>query len=317
MKNLLAHLFLPHHTNKYRAKILHHKVLIVFITVLFAGNFVLSNIPQRYESVLGLTSSITPHELLVLTNLKREERGLPALVMNNELSQAAQAKAADMFAKNYWAHIAPDGTTPWFFIRNSGYEYLHAGENLARGFTTSGDVVNAWMESPGHRDNMLSANYQDIGFAVLSGTLTGDETVLVVEMFGSKNNRSPSIASVEVKEVVPSPTPTVIQPAVISVAPTTTPVPTVTIPEPTVEVTPTSVPIQVAAAQNNPLINKTTLQRNIVFGLMGIILSVLAIDHILIRRRKISHLLSHNLDHIIFFGILLITAIVISKGAIL
>ena len=90
-----------------------------------------------------------------------------------------------MFAKNYWAHVSPDGTTPWVFIKSAGYSYVYAGENLARGYNTSQDVVTAWMASPEHKQNMLSSNYQNVGFAIVTGNLTGEDTVLVVEMFGS------------------------------------------------------------------------------------------------------------------------------------
>ena len=86
-----------------------------------------------------------------------------------------------MFSKDYWAHNAPDGTTPWVFIKNTGYNYIYAGENLARGFNSASDVINAWMNSPEHRQNVLSPNYQNVGFAVATGTLSGEDTVLVVE----------------------------------------------------------------------------------------------------------------------------------------
>lgn len=323
MKKFLAHLFLPHHSNKYRAKVLHHKSLLFFIVVFLVGNFFISHIPQQYESVLGVSSSITPQELLVLTNSKREERGLPPLTLNSSLARAAEAKASDMFAKNYWAHIAPDGTTPWFFIRSSGYEYIHAGENLARGFSTSSDVVNAWMESPGHRDNMLSPHYKDIGFAIATGTLTGDETVLVVEMFGSAQGASQEITSQSpsVTQLTPTPTTPKIAAEVSVPTPTllpvTTPIPTSPVqPQSTQEATPTPF-IQVAAAINQPLINSTSLQRNIAITTLLLLLLTLILDVIVVRRNRISRLLSHNIDHIIFLSVLLIIAVLVSRGGIL
>ncbi len=324
MRKFLAHLFLPHQSNKYRAKILHHKSLLFFIVVFFVGNFFISHIPQQYESVLGVSSSITPQELLVLTNSKREERGLPPLTLNSSLAQAAEAKASDMFAKNYWAHIAPDGTTPWFFIRSSGYEYIHAGENLARGFSTSSDVVNAWMESPGHRDNMLSPHYKDIGFAIATGTLTGDETVLVVEMFGSAQSTSQEVTAQSSLATQPTPTPaTQSIPSEISVPtptiifPVNTPTPTPLVqPQSVQEATPTPF-VQVAAAINQPLINSTSLQRNIAITTLLLLLLTLILDVIIVRRNRISRLLSHNIDHIIFLSVLLIIAVLVSRGGIL
>ena len=68
-----------------------------------------------------------------------------------------------MFSKNYWAHFAPDGSTsPWDFIHQSGYNYIFAGENLAKGFTDANSVVAAWMNSPSHRENILSNKYKDV-----------------------------------------------------------------------------------------------------------------------------------------------------------
>jgi hypothetical protein len=102
------------------------------------------------------------------------------------LEQAALKKAQDMFAKNYWAHYAPDGsTTPWKFILAAGYVYKYAGENLAKDFDTSTSVMSAWMASAGHRANIVSKNYKDIGMVAVSGTLSGEETTLVVQMLGS------------------------------------------------------------------------------------------------------------------------------------
>ncbi len=94
-------------------------------------------------------------------------------------------KATDMFARNYWAHYGPDGTTPWSFITNSGYEYEYAGENLAKNFMFSDGVVQAWMESPTHRENILRNEYTEIGYAIQNGVLNGEETTLVVQMFGT------------------------------------------------------------------------------------------------------------------------------------
>jgi len=89
-----------------------------------------------------------------------------------------------MFAKNYWAHFAPDGKTPWDFILNSGYQYEYAGENLAKNFLFSDDVVSAWMNSQIHRDNILKREYSEVGYAVVNGMFNGEQTTLVVQMFG-------------------------------------------------------------------------------------------------------------------------------------
>ena len=103
-----------------------------------------------------------------------------------------------MIQNNYWSHTAPDGTTPWYWIINSGYDYLYAGENLAKDFIDAHSVLAAWLASPAHRNNILSKNFQDIGVAVIEGNLGGHPTILVVQMFGqirgskSKTSSSPS-----------------------------------------------------------------------------------------------------------------------------
>lgn len=265
MSNFLRHLFLPHHSNRHKAKLLHHSTLLILTVLFFAATLIVSGLSQHTgKSVLGIASNVTAQDLLTLTNLKRQENGLPPLVMNAELTQAAAGKAEDMFTKNYWAHVSPDGTTPWVFIKNAGYNYLYAGENLARGYTTSADVVNAWMASPEHRQNMLSPNYHDIGFAIQEGNLTGDETILVVEELGSTINAPTQTASSQTGDQYVTPAPTV--PVVVSVAPSLAQQPTST-PAPTAVVvaqlspSPSSAQPQVAAVRNTPLIDSASIKR--------------------------------------------------------
>ena len=254
MKDFLHHLFLPRESNNHRAKLLHHSSLVVLIIGLFVFGAGFSFTAQHNQAVLGISYSITPQELLVLINQKRQDAGLPPLTMNDTLATAATRKAQDMFSKDYWAHIAPDGTTPWYFIRSSGYEYIYAGENLARGFYSTGEVINAWMASPSHRENLLSPNYKDVGFAIQEGTLTGDDTVLVVQEFGSTNSTVAvqTEPAPQVTPVAPTATPAVVA-VVTSPTPTPTAIPTQS-PTPTLQASASQA--QVAAYRNDPLINK-------------------------------------------------------------
>jgi len=257
--------------------------------------------------VLGVsTTNIPVNELLTITNQRRQEQGLQPLKLNNELSVAAAEKAKYMFANNYWAHIAPDGTTPWYFIKNAGYEYLYAGENLARGFTTAPDVVQAWMNSPSHRENMLSKNYDEIGFAVSSGNLTGSETTLVVEMFGKKYIADKDAGQSAIA-LVPSPS--------VAIAQVNSPTP-----PPVVmgqgDVNPTPA-VGVEAVQSQPLIDTNATTRNIAFLVIFVLIAVLVIDAIIIERKQIARVVSHNVDHIIFLLIILLAAIIIGRGLIL
>lgn len=123
-------------------------------------------------------------EIYEAVNEQRQSSSIEPLNYNEKLANAAQAKAEDMIEKAYWPHTSVDGREPWDFIKQSGYFYAVAGENLAKDFSSTSDMVQAWIESPTHRANILEDGYQDTGIAVLRGSLGGRETVLVVQMFG-------------------------------------------------------------------------------------------------------------------------------------
>ena len=134
--------------------------------------------------ILGDENNLTIAQLLTDTNKQRTGNSLEPLKLNDKLSAAAKAKADDMIATGYWAHDAPNGTTPWEWIDGAGYKYSYAGENLARGFNTSTGVIDAWMESPTHRSNVLGSEYTDVGFAAVNGVMDGKSTTLIVAMYG-------------------------------------------------------------------------------------------------------------------------------------
>jgi len=115
----------------------------------------------------------------------RQAEDLRPLELNDSLSAAAGLKARDMLVRQYWAHNAPDGTTPWYWFREVNYRYDFAGENLAKGFGTPAGVIAAWMDSEEHRKNAMSADYEDVGFGVADGVLDGQQTTIVVAMYGS------------------------------------------------------------------------------------------------------------------------------------
>lgn len=187
-------LFKPH--PKKRSKILQIKTLLVInILLLMVVGARVYSLYYKDFNILGFATNISVNELFNTTNSKRTENGLPALGYSQVLSNAAQKKAQDMFADDYWAHIAPDGKTPWDFIVGENYRYSYAGENLAKDFLKTDSVVNAWMNSPTHRENILNSNYTEVGFAVVNGVLQGKETTLVVQMFG--NPYTPTASNVQ------------------------------------------------------------------------------------------------------------------------
>jgi hypothetical protein len=270
----------------------------------------MSFLKTNYPTVLGTYSNISQDELLTLTNQKRKEIGLPPLILNGVLSQAAAGKAADMFGKDYWAHVAPDGTTPWVFIKNAGYNYIYAGENLARGYSSPPEVVNAWMASPTHKENMLSAKYNDVGFAIETGKLSGEDTVLVVEMLGST-----SFAANKVNTTAQSPQ-KAIEVAVISPVPTSAP--SENSQTLAVKINPNKQLAQINInLTQKPLVNGATFSVLSARVVVSLFIFVLILDMVIIERKKILRFVGHNLDHVIFLSVLLLIIFVLAKGAIL
>ena len=104
-----------------------------------------------------------------LTNEYRQENGCPELTMVPELVAAARSHSADMAENNYFSHNSEDGRLPWDRMREAGYtDFLSAGENIAAGYTTPEKVIEAWINSPGHRENMLNCNYNEIGIGYVN-----------------------------------------------------------------------------------------------------------------------------------------------------
>lgn len=182
--NKIHHFFIPHEENNYHAHSLQTNMLSVYLFVAVMLVFASKNVPT-VSDVLGVATDITISKLFLLTNQERVKLGLPPLQENPQLAIAAENKAADMFKKDYWSHFAPDGGSPWDFIKQTGYQYEAAGENLAKNFLFSKNVVDAWMNSPTHRENVVKKEYQEVGYSVVNGMLNGEETTLVVQMFGT------------------------------------------------------------------------------------------------------------------------------------
>ncbi len=298
MKEFLHQLLLPHHSNNYRSQLLHHTSLLLVIFAFMVGGILIHEGKTSFPQVLGESTNIPNQELFTFTNLRRQEQGIQPLKISDTLSQVAAAKAQDMFAKNYWAHNAPDGTTPWYFFKKSGYDYVYAGENLARGFTNAQSIVQAWMASQSHRDNLLSRNYTEVGFAVQQGILNGENTILVVQEFGSRNvspNIQKKVPEVPQTKAAAAAIPTIVPVSQIAQVATQ----------------------QVAQAQIKPLINTRTLSWNMSTIVLSIFIFVLLLDMIIIERKKIVRLVGHNIDHMFFLGGILLFVLLFAGGVIL
>jgi hypothetical protein len=131
-------------------------------------------------------SDITVDAVIKLVNKARETANVAALKNNTLLQKAAEEKAQDMINNNYFAHVSPQGKSPWYWIDKNSYDYAYAGENLAINFTNAEDEQKAWMDSPTHKKNILNPNYDETGVAVKQGIVDGKETIVVVQMFGKQ-----------------------------------------------------------------------------------------------------------------------------------
>ena len=187
----LKHFLIPGPHNVYRPLFLQIEsfvaTVIAILVLLGLAIAVEKLVVQNPSSQLG---AVVSSVLVQLANVDRAKEGLPELAVNTTLQEAAQKKADDMAAKEYFAHETPDGKTPWYWFKNAGYDFRYAGENLAVYFSDSTEVERAWMNSPLHRANILSNRYTEIGVALAHGSYEGHETTFVVQMFGKPSEAS-------------------------------------------------------------------------------------------------------------------------------
>jgi uncharacterized protein YkwD len=129
---------------------------------------------------------INIENVLALMNAYRAEEGLSPLAVDERLARAADDRMRDMEELAYWAHEAPDGRSPFVWLHARGYLYRYAAENLATGFETAPLLVSSWMESPGHRANIMSGDFEHCGIAIIEGSTKGPATgKSIVVLFGS------------------------------------------------------------------------------------------------------------------------------------
>jgi uncharacterized protein YkwD len=125
-------------------------------------------------------------QILSATNLERENASLEPLLPNQILDQVAVLRADDLFTNQYFQHDSPDGLSAADLAKDLDYDYLLIGENLALGnFDNEQDIVSSWMESPGHRENILNAKYKELGVAVKEGIFDGEKVTIAVQIFAN------------------------------------------------------------------------------------------------------------------------------------
>lgn len=286
------HWFLPHPETHKKAHLISWHGLVIYLLIFILLQVSFSLVGYWKPGVLGVNSNIDQKVLIELTNKERAKIGLPPLTENSALDKAAANKAANMFTENYWAHFAPSGKSPWDFILGSGYKFSYAGENLAKNFYNSEDVVAAWMNSPTHKENIVSPKYQEIGMAVVEGNLNGQKTTLVVQMFGNTSNTLAATPAIE--------TPDSTQLA---------------------EGKDYQVPVLTAEVKSekstSAVVDSYQIYKVIgvaVFSLIGILL---IIDFIILRRRGVFRSTSHHFANLSFMAAGVITIINTSPGNIL
>lgn len=309
---LLVHLFIPHESNNQKAKILHSKSLGLIAIFLVAFQFVISLGNISFPQILGYAANIDPSEVIRQTNAQRAAIGLSPLSENSTLSSAAIAKGNDMLQKGYWAHFAPDGTSPWKFFTQFGYKYQYAGENLARDFSDVSSAMSAWMNSPTHKENILNPHYKEIGIGVVEGNLDGANTTIIVQFFGTSLSGSPSIPVAKANEAnTATNTPK-------SVTTNTSPKPVA----PVATITPTLTPsptsgVEAVTGVTKSITSPFAFTKNLSLGVVGILLLVLSIDLVVVRRKRIARIGGRTLAHISYLGMILAVILILKAGQII
>ena len=300
MKNLinaLHHFFIPRSTNNFNAKLLHHDLLTIYLVAAMLLTVGFKH-AQKTGDILGYATDVTVEKLLVLTNAERAKENLSTLQYNENLAEAAKLKAENMFAQNYWSHYGPDGETPWQFILESGYQYEYAGENLAKNFLFSDGIVQAWMDSPTHRENIMRGEYSDVGFAVVNGVLNGEETTLVVQMFGKPLYGK----TLEINEPVPQGNQALVEEKIAEA-------------EQKQQVK-TNAEV-LAKDSQNPVSSFFPVYFNLNMIFFAILLLALFLDFYFASKLNLIRVKGKNLIHIMFIGFIVIGAFIIIKGTII
>lgn len=201
MKRTCQKYFIPHAGNNYHPHILHTKRAFFYGAFFVAMKLIVVILALALPLEVFVLPDVLAQEqkeIMTLTNSVRTSQGLKALAIQPDLISSAQAKAEDMATNEYFSHTSPSGRTVRDFVRQAGYKYSVAGENLAMGFTTAEQVVEAWKQSPTHYANLIDKDFVDFGVGLESGVYAGETVVYVAEHLASP---SALLAAAEKKSV--------------------------------------------------------------------------------------------------------------------
>lgn len=288
-----ANWFLPHKETHKKAHLISWNALVIYILIFILLQVSFSIVSLTKPGVLGISGDIDTKQVIEMTNKEREKQGLPSVRENEALDKAARLKAENMFAENYWSHFAPSGKTPWDFILGSGYKFTYAGENLAKNFYNSKDVVDAWMASPTHRENLLNSKYEDIGVAVVDGVLNGQKTTIVVQEFGTTRMlASQPAVRVSGNEINLKKSDYEGKPSLVAA-------------------------VTASSLQPRVTLDPYQFSKYASIGIISLVISLLLIDMFVLYRRRIFRLSSHHIAHMSFLSVAAATIISSTPGNIL
>lgn len=144
---------------------------------------------SKNNTVADTNSRLSVSEIILLTNKERTDRNLEALIESSKLDASAQVKVNDMIADHYFEHLSPNGKQVSNLAEDQGYGYIIIGENLALGnFSSDADLLASWMESAGHRENILNPAYKNMGAAIGQGIYEGKKVWFAVQHFGASSD---------------------------------------------------------------------------------------------------------------------------------
>ncbi len=154
---------------------------VLTLGLVFSYHSFLTTVPRSAQASVYLEEQI-----FVEINQIRKENKLPELQKNVQLQNAAKQKTIDMVSNKYFSHISPNNKKWSDFIKDEGYDYIYAGENLAKDYDNSKEIIAAWIESPTHKENILNPDYNDTGIAVSMNKTIANPGIIVAQEFGKK-----------------------------------------------------------------------------------------------------------------------------------